>query len=228
MNQDHYSNITQVIGKAGTGKTYFLASKIRDNLGKTASMLIDIRWEATDILLEKIPDVEKQDIIVINIWENPSSFQHIFSLRDIFAQKKTVVYTFPMAYFGYQKTCVYIALILIHLFEVLHEVNDEVNIYIDEFQHFQTKEMLDLFDFVIQNTERFSLIFAHQYFEQILNETHEASSWLKKNIRSLLCESQLKRVVFPLAWNDQQWFWEYYPSVDFSQFPGNFSPILLN
>lgn len=81
-----------------------------------------------------------------------------------------------MAYFGYQKTCVYIALILIHLFEALHEVNDEVSIYIDEFQHFQTKEMLDLLDFVIQNTERFSLVFVHQYFEQILNETHDSSS----------------------------------------------------
>lgn len=209
------NGITQILGNSGAGKTQLLFSLAEENIGKKASLIIDIQWDGSDLLLSDLWVDEFSSLIRIDLSQSVDSFQNIFFLQKLLSEKKTILCTFPMWYMGQRKTCAYIILILQYLLDALKNIENEVAIYIDEFQYFQIPEMMDLLFYVQSYPDQFSMIFAHQYLDQLSTEVYEISG-SQVSIHSFVLDYVQKRIVFPIGSWDQIMLSKLYPWRDFS------------
>lgn len=220
------SPLIHLIGKTGSGKSEYLLKTIHDRITKEMIIVLDPHGDITEKILAKSDPEEKKHIILMNLPENPNDIW--YALRNEINSASIILYNLDKSKLGEAKVQAYITLILLFIQEELLPLVKEkkISFFFDEFQNFQTIEMLNLLKTLhYREPQGMTDIFvAHQYLDQLSQETHEISAFFPSLFETVM-KSSREHLLFSPPSSDAEVFREYVPDIDFDT---QIYPMVLN
>ena len=167
-------NHLHILWKSGSWKTKLLYNMIMQDIqNNNWIIMVDIHWDLAENVIKNIPENRKKDLIIFYP-KDIETIKNIFGLEKIFLEWKILVCNISLWQFWHEIWKSFINILLENIkqamFSVWKENKKKTYIYIDEFQKFQTENMLALLFEGWNYYEYIWIIFVHQYLDQLSDE----------------------------------------------------------
>jgi hypothetical protein len=208
-----------VLWMTWTWKSTLLYNMIMQDINNNLWVIVvDIHGDLVNNIINKIPKNREKDLLVFYPADR-ETLKNIFDLEQVFLEWKILVCNLSYGQFWEIISNSFINILLENINQWLEKsLNNikETYIYIDEFQKFQRKTMLEIIFKSWYYYKNIWIIFAHQYLGQLTDEVFDLNS-NKISFEDYVLKIIENKIIFNIWKFDIEELWPKYSDLDLLQ-----------